>query len=87
MQRYHRVIFFWYISTIGLHNLGVIFKWLYIKYIGNFDKFYKSKDASSLGYTTWLQIALARALIEVVEGSAKPTCRDLRCLANQPRSS
>ena len=67
-QRYHRVIFFWYIASIGLHNLSVLFKWLYVHHIGDFDTFYKSKDRA-LGYMTWIQITLARALIQ--EGVAR----------------
>ena len=63
-QRYHRVIFFWYLSTIGFHNLSVLFKYLYIAYIGNFKEFYKSKEGSGVGYLTWLQITLATALIQ-----------------------
>ena len=64
VKRYHRVIFFWFISTIGLHNLMVIFKWLYSKYVGNFDELYKKHDGLGIGYTTWVQMTLARKLIE-----------------------
>ncbi len=36
-QRHPLVIFFWYVATIGLHNLGAIFKCLYEKHIGDFE--------------------------------------------------
>ena len=63
-QRYHRVIFLWFLGTIGFHNLSVLFKYLYIAYIGDFKAFYHVHEASGLGYLTWLQLTLATALIE-----------------------
>ena len=56
------MIYFWYVATIGLHNLG-IFKCLYEKHIGDFDKFHKSHQGTGVGFVTWLQMTLVRALI------------------------
>ena len=64
-----------------IHNLGVLFKWFYSHHIGSFEEFYRSKDKSTLGYSTWLQMTLARALIqegvrrawaELPEGEERP---------------
>ena len=69
------MIFFWYVASIGIHNVRVIFKWLYTEHIDGFDKFYKSKEGSGIGYSTWLQMTLARALISLRSRSAAAISR------------
>ena len=47
-----------------MHNLLVIFKFIFIVYIGDYAAFWQSKENSKLGFITWAQVSLARRLID-----------------------
>jgi len=59
-KRYHRVIFFWFLSAIGFNNVKVIFEWL----IGKENLLALRKKHRDMGYFHWFQDMLAEAIIE-----------------------
>lgn len=59
-KRYHRAIFFWFISTIGFNNVKVIFEHI----IGKEEVMKLRKKHRRMGYFHWFQDTLAEVVIE-----------------------
>ena len=69
-RRYHRVIWFWYLSTVGHHNVKVIWEWL----IGDEAVKALRKKHQRFGFFHWVQLQLGQGLIKEGIKEAKEEC-------------
>lgn len=59
-RRYHRQIFFWYLSAVGFHNVKVLFE----KIVGDEEIKRLREENKDFGYFHWVQYTLAEGLID-----------------------